>query len=212
MIDDKQQPDNPLDEMMGELAGQSAASGEQGGAFAPESLSEVAERITWDDAGGKEEQASMWPVADGRVPVPGDVQQLIEQMFPGKGDDMTPRLATGDPLRWGKVTADWAHGVNTVTVNPCGSDGANVDTSATVTVYCTLPVGNLPPHIELSEDDVVAYLAFRDVANDRPSGVLVSPSKLPPIPNVANEYGLIWASGEATVKWVELAEFECPPL
>jgi len=202
-----QKPDDPLKREMDELAGQAASSDQAG----PPTLGQIAERMGWEDIEKPAEQEEHWPRANPNAPMPGDVEQMIEQVFSGaRPADMTPRMVASLALRWGKLTANWAQAANTVTVNPCGSDGANVDTGATLTIYCVLPVDTIPGHIELFEDDVVAYLAFHDVANDEPRGVLVAPPQLPPIPNVANNYSLWWDSAAETVKWVQQAAFACP--
>ncbi|HUX76245.1 MAG TPA: hypothetical protein VMY40_06360 [Anaerolineae bacterium] len=133
----------------------------------------------------------------------------LEHRLLFQSPDFTPELLDdAGELRWGKVIISWAHGENTITLNPCDSNGENVDTERTVTVYCSLPKNATPAYIHATTNDVVAYAKFTD--EDGARGVLVGISHLPTIPNVANNYGLVWDAAAVTVKWVQLAAFECP--
>jgi len=86
----------------------------------------------------------------------------------------SPATPLGHAYRWGKIITTWASG-NTVSVHPCrDSDGNDVDTVNTVTVYLSVPLTNTPIGLAaiMTANTIIPF--FRLFVGGVPCGLLAN--------------------------------------
>jgi hypothetical protein len=88
------------------------------------------------------------------------------------GEDSTS--ASSSKLSWGKATADWISGSNTIILTPCISQ-TNSASLGNPDVTCTIysPSGVVPGGLTISTDDILGYLPFPNAADGEPKGLLM---------------------------------------
>ena len=137
----------------------------------------------------------------------------VERLLP-----LIPKVGLGSRVCWGKVKWDWAAAYpRTVDVNPCQDEwGNDTDTDTVVIVYVTYSQDHPPDWCPLVVGDVISYVPCTGEnflqTETWAAGVMVGGGDfIPPVPNKALDYMLVWNAATQTRKWIRTSSTCTPP-